>query len=89
MSLTMCVVQQVNYLTFTDSKHQHQSREINKNGYSETHRHCGRQQKWVNTEESQTRKPYKWDPYYPADPYGQDENQEMNLKVTNCNNTYM
>ena len=46
--------------------------------------------KWVNTEESQIQKPYKWDPYYPADPYGQDQNQEMNLNVTNCNsNTYM
>jgi len=24
--------------------------------------------KWVNTEESQIQEPYKWDPYYPADP---------------------
>lgn len=45
--------------------------------------------KRVNTDEFQIQKPYKCDPYYPADPYGQDENQEMNLNVTNCNsNTY-
>jgi hypothetical protein len=46
--------------------------------------------KWVNNEESQIPKPYKWDPYYHVDPFCQDEYQEINLNVTNCNsNTYM
>jgi hypothetical protein len=45
--------------------------------------------KWVNNEESQIQKPYKWDSYYPVDPFCQDEYQEINLNVTNCNsNTY-
>jgi len=46
--------------------------------------------KWVNNEESLSQKPYKWYPYYPADPYCQDENQDMNINVTNSNsNIYM
>lgn len=75
----------MNYLPFTDFKHQHPSRAINKRVTTRPTGTVVDKIKWVNTEESQILKPHKWDPCYPVDPYFHNENQEMNLNVTNCN----